>query len=272
MEYNNLILRYGELFLKGENQWTFVQALVRNVKALLGPREVKILRGRLVLPYFSGHAWLKRIFGITSYSPALRVGKDLEEIKKAALVAFSGLKGTFRVESKRSDKSFPVQSPQINQQLGQFIEKELSLEFARDSKQVLYIEVNQDGAYLYTEVVPCLGGLPTGVEGKVMLLLEDTASLLAGVFMMKRGCSLVVVGLKEQDISLLQKYSPFKMEFNLLKDYSAIEDLARVKKIDILGSGQRFEKYSKIESCLTVFRPLVAYSEEEVKGEMERLK
>ena len=111
MPYTHLLLREGELFLKGKNQRIFEQKLVGNLKMIL--REVKEvtgvrkLRGRLVLPYFSSHQMLKRVFGIVSYSPVVNVKKDVDIIKQQGLELFKeannrenpGQKKTFKVQS-----------------------------------------------------------------------------------------------------------------------------------------------------------------------------
>ncbi len=232
-KFTHLLLRMGEIFLKGENQAYFEKKLIENVGKLSG-RKTEKLRFRLILEYFPEHKLLKRVFGLTSYSPAVRAGKDLEEIKKAASDLLAGLKGTFRIETRRADKSFPLKSPEVNVEVGKFIEKNSGLIFDfQKPERVLSIEINQDGAYLFLETIRCFGGLPVGAEGSVALLLEnknpsrpkgrgifnvsdtlhdngklmqnnpttvnrkvsDTneASILAGLLFMKRGCNIFPV-------------------------------------------------------------------------------
>lgn len=264
MDY--LLLRYGEIFLKGGNIKQFERKLRENIREIAGIKEIKQLRCRLILDYFDRHRLLRRVFGLVSYSPVDFVEKDLEKIKAKSLEMVRGLKGTFKVETQRSDKTFSIKSPELNILIGRFIEENSSLKFARDNPDhLLGIEINHQGVYLFTETVQCFGGLPTGVEGKAGLLVEDKNSLLAGLLMMKRGCDLVLVGFKKFEIDLLQRFSPTKLELKVVKDFSELEDFLAQKKISVLVSGQRFEDYQKLKTHLMILRPLVAFGKEEAK-------
>ena len=109
---------------------------------------------------------------------------------------------------------------------------------------------------LYTDVIRCHGGLPVGVEGTVALLLENDSSLLAGLFFMKRGTSIIPVG--DLDYSLLQKYSPRKL---VPKNLSDLKDI-------ILVSGQNYNNFKPYNHDLTVMRPLIAFSDKEIKNKL----
>lgn len=269
MDY--LLLRYGEIFLKGGNIKQFERKLRENIKLITGVGEIKQLRCRLILNYFEKHDLLRRVFGLVSYSPVDFVEKDLEKIKEKSLEMVRGLKGTFKVETQRSDKTFPIKSPEMNVLIGRFIEENSNLKFARNNPDnLLGIEINHQGVYLFTETIDCFGGLPSGVEGRVGLLVENQESLLAGLLMMKRGCDLVLVGFKKFKIDLLQSFSPTKLELKLVKNFSGLEEFMVDKKISVLVSGQRFDNYKKLETKLTVLRPLVAYGKKEVQNELEK--
>lgn len=277
MDYTHVLLRYGEIFLKGRNRAAFERKLVNNIKKITSINRVKRLRSRLVVGYFPEHHLLRTVFGLVSYSPAVRVEKNLESIKKSALsflkikVKKRNKKPTFKIVTKRSDKTFPLKSPEINIEIGQFIEKNSNLKFAfKNPQTVLMIEINQDGAYLFLETVKCFGGLPTGVEGKVVLLIEDEASLLAGILFMKRGCNIFPVAFEKRDISLLQKFSPIKLNLNIVKSFSEMEQFAKDKKVEVIVSGQNFEHYKKYNSGLLVFRPLISYLNKKIKAELTK--
>ena len=269
---DTLLLRYGEIFLKGGNRRLFVRKLVDNISKIVGVKAKK-LHNRLVLDYFQEHSKLKRVFGLVSYSLCLRTDKEVENIKKSALKLLKRKKGTFKVAVKRSDKRFPIKSPEMNVLVGQYIEENSRLEFSfKTPDNILGIEINEEGAYLFFETVKCHGGLPTGVEGEVKLLVEDDDSVLAGLMFMKRGCNIIPVGFKKRKIDLLQKYSPVKLDFKIIKSLNEVEG--------ILVSGQSFEGYKKYKKYkkyknygkwggLLVFRPLIAYSEDEIKNTFE---
>jgi len=263
--YDTILLRYGEIFLKGKNKNVFENKLVSNIKKISGVGEVKLLRARLVVNYFSEHCLLRRVLGLVSYSPATKVEKDLDEIKKEAVSLLKDKKGKFKVVTKRSDKRFPSTSPEINVEIGKFIEASLeSLEFAfKDPDYVLNLEINQDGAYLFTEVVPCFGGLPVGVEGKVTLLYEGEESIVAGWLMMKRGVGIDIFPVKKlngADFEILQRFSPTKI--------MVLEELYE----NSLVSGQNFSNLKDYGFENEIFRPLIAFSDSEINEKYEDIK
>lgn len=271
MEYTHLLLRYGELFLKGKNQPLFGKKLMENIKKIAGINEVKKIRGRLILSYFEGHQKLTQVFGLVSYSPVVKTGKNLESIKQVAFELLGQKKGTFRVETQRSDKQFPLTSPEINAEVGRYIEennKHLEFNF-KNYDFLLCVEINQEGAYLFLEKIPCGGGLPTGVEGKVLLLVEEEASLLAGLLFMKRGCAVIPLGIKEKKLGLLQKFSPEKLSLIVVKSFREVEEFAAENKINMLVSGQNYENYRQYKTKLTIFRPLIGVSEKEIKEKLK---
>ncbi len=265
MKYTHILLRPGEIFLKGKNIGTFERKLVENIKKLTSANKVKKLRGRFIIDNFIENEKLKYVFGLTSYSLAVKIGTDLEEIKKMALklVARYKKKITFRVETKRSDKTFPIKSPELNVIIGKYIEENSELEFKFKNQNItLYIEINQDGVYLFTEKINCFGGLPTGVSGKVALLVENKASILAGLMFMKRGCEILPLVYSKQEISLLQKYSPQKLKLKIVKDLSEFNK-------EVLVVGDNFDNKKDYPVNL-VFRPLIAFSEEEINEKFKK--
>ena len=150
------------------------------------------------------------------------------------------------------------------------VTEETDLEFSPNSPDVaLEIEINQEGAYLFFETIRCSGGLPTGVEGKVLLLIENEASLLAGLLFMKRGCSVVPVAFTEKDISLLQAFSPAELKLYPLKEFSELEELAVKKQISILVTGQVLGDKAAGKTNLTAMKPLVAYSKEQIQEQLK---
>ena len=266
MVFTSLLLRGGEIFLKGKNYPFFEKKLVTNIKVITGQKEVKALRGRFIIPYFSEHSVLKRVFGLTSYSPALKVAKDFDEIKKKALVLLAGKVGTFKIEPKRSDKRFPLTSPEINIQLGRFVEEHTPLRFdGLHYDHLVGVEINQDGAYLFLEIISCFGGLPTGAEGNVLLFIDSKESILAGLLMMKRGVNIFPVALEKVDLSLLQKFSPVPLSLKVIHSVSEIDQYALDRQFDILVFGDTFEKRSTVKTSLTVLSPLMAFDVEKIE-------
>ena len=252
MKFSHILLRYGELFLKGKNKPQFENKLVRNIKAITGVNYVKKIRSRMIMDYWDGHLDLKRVFGLGSYSLCVKVEKDIEEIKKKALEFVN--KSDFKVVTNRADKGFPMKSPKINIEVGKYIEANSSSEFSFTSKNIIYVEINQDGTYIFNEIIRCNGGLPTGMDGPVDLLVEDRKSVLAGLLMMKRSVSISLVMLNKIDVSLLQKYAPKEL---------GVADT--VHSVRIVVSGQTFDEFKEYDFDNLVLRPLVAFSDEEIE-------
>ncbi|MBU0470242.1 MAG: hypothetical protein KKA62_01275 [Nanoarchaeota archaeon] len=272
MKYTHFLLRVGEIFLKGKNRALFEKKVVTNVKKITG-KELKKLRFRLILDYFEGENRLKNVFGLTSYSPAVKVEQNLEEIKKQALELMKGKEGSFRIETKRADKTFSLKSPEINAEVGAFIENNSNLVFDLihfDHK--LNIEINREGAYLFLDTVKCFGGLPVGVSESVVLLIDKEESILAGLLFMKRGCHVFPVSFSEQDISLLQKFSPIKLNLKIVQDLSEIEKYGQEKGIKVMAVGDTFENLNNYSSEMVVMKPLIGYDEKKIKEELERFR
>ena len=275
--YTTLLLRMGELFLKGKNQNFFLSQLKKNLHRQLG-FSVSFSRGRFFLPYFAHHRRLSWVFGLSSYSPALQVEKKPEVLQEAALSLLQGKMGTFKVLTHRADKTFPLTSLELNAQIGKYIEKKTSLRAEmKFPEHYLHIELNTQGAYIFPETVPCVGGLPVGVEGKVLLLLENQSSILAGILMMKRGCAIVPVTLinnqstkdidveVEKDIFLLQQLSPFPLLLKKINSLSDLDEVAQREGASAIVVGDTFQELRSFSFSSPVFKPLIGYEEKEVK-------
>lgn len=258
--YTHLLLRIGEIHLKGKNRPFFERKLLSNIKTLTPITSIQNLHGRLIAPFIKKHNLLQNVCGLTSYSPAIKVEKDLEKIKQTTL-SLLPKKGTFCVKTKRADKTFPMQSPKISSELGKFIEEKTNLSFSlKNADFTLLLEINKEAAFVYHQIFSCPGGLPTGVEGSVLVLIENQNSIQAGIKLMKRGCAIFPVSFQDQDISELQKYSPQKLTLHHITSFKEVDIYANQKKINILVSGQTFAQFQKYDTSLVVFRPLIAHN------------
>lgn len=142
---------------------------------------------------------LQKIFGIRSFSPALKVKKDLEEMKTAAFDLFKAIckkEQTFKISAKRADHSFPVHSDELNHTLGAYLLKNfpgLKVD-VRNPGINLHVEIRKEAAYLSAETILGAGGLPVGSTGKAMLMLSGGIdSPVAGFLSMKRGMEIEAV-------------------------------------------------------------------------------
>lgn len=196
--YNHILIRYGELSLKGKNRNTFIKQLKKNMKAALKTfpsLEYDAQHDRMYI-YLNGEDAkqvcdiVSKVFGISSLSLAIKVNSDIEEIKKACMESldFSEFK-TFKVAARRSDKMFPYISDQINRMVATEILKNTDWRVDVKNPDVkIIVEVHRDGTYIMTDRIEGAGGFPVGCGGKAMALLSGGIdSPVATYLMMKRG-------------------------------------------------------------------------------------
>ena len=199
-----IMLRYGELFLKGRNRSYFEGVLARNIKAALAPFKCKFSRTQnryYVEDYSFTDEYaiverLRKVFGLHSLSIAVKVATDYENIFAAA-VDCAPIEGTFRVNVKRADKKLSMNSMQIAIEAGARILRAkpgLSVDL-HDPEAVVNIDIRENGyTYIFGESVACAGGMPVGTAGRGMLLLSGGFdSPVAGWRMAKRGVKVYAV-------------------------------------------------------------------------------
>ncbi len=199
------LIKLGEISLKGLNRGYFEKKLKNNIKLKLHPCRSLLTRekGRFYL-YVDNSVSdekiefiLRTTFGVVGFSKALVVDKDWNQMVSAAAQLiekepFADGKGSFRVQSRRSDKSFSMRSLQIEQQLGGVVldrYPQMTVNLKHPDK-TLYVEVREK-VYLYTSPVDGPGGLPVSSAGKGLLLLSGGIdSPVAGWRMAKRGLNM----------------------------------------------------------------------------------
>jgi len=206
--YNKALLRFGEVGLKGKNRSYFINGLAANIRrALKGFGQgysVSTPYGRLFVDLPPHHdfqqvsAALQRVFGLVSFSPVVQTELHMDAIKEAALkeLLVDGQPATFKVAARRSLKNFPLDSMEINQEVGgHLLENCPGLKVdVHHPQRIVNIEVRQEGAFVFSRVIPGPGGLPVGATGKGVLLLSGGIdSPVAGWMAMKRGISLEAV-------------------------------------------------------------------------------
>ena len=201
-----LLLKYGEIILKGLNRPLFEDALVRNLKRCVGNENIKIWKAQATVYVepkddsvdMDGLAVkLSKVFGIVSVAVAQTVPKELDKIGALAAQMIKTEPGkTFKVEAKRADKRFPYKSPEICMEVGGAILDEnphLTVDVHNPDILVM-VEVRDFAAYIYTSKIPGVGGMPVGTNGRATLLLSGGIdSPVAGYMVAKRGVELDAV-------------------------------------------------------------------------------
>jgi len=203
-----LIVKYGEVMLKGNNRPMFVNALMRNIRAVLGDSgKYRIRKGQSMLYIEPEEGFdmdkatkqLRRVFGVLLFHRALEVEKDLESIKVHSGEYFAkalNQSRSFKIETRRTDKQFPLRSLDINNVLGQHIANSfphLKVD-VHHPDVTIYVNIRKDGAYLYHDKEKGAGGLPVGTGGKATALLSGGIdSPLAAWLIARRGVALNAV-------------------------------------------------------------------------------
>ncbi len=205
-----ILIRYaGEIGLKGKNRPLFIRRLRRNMRDALRKHDL------------SGRVWsegqrmfvevddtardqavraLQRVFGIASLSPVQRVPSDIDAMCAAALQIAARIDlqppTTFRVQTRRADKTFPLTSPEINRQVGGALWEatHAPVDLSDRAAVTIGIEVREEGSFVFGETIPGEGGLPLGTQGRVFVLLSGGIdSPVAAWLMMRRGCGIIPI-------------------------------------------------------------------------------
>ncbi|MBF7103140.1 tRNA uracil 4-sulfurtransferase ThiI [Pediococcus pentosaceus] len=207
MKYTEIMVRYGELSTKGKNRKDFIARLGGNIrKSLKDFEDVEIHPNRdrthVTLNGTDSDAVinrLKKVFGIQNFSPMLKVEKTMEAVQTGALEMMKeqlkpGM--TFKINTRRSDKEFAINTDTMNRELGGFIldnfpDNDVKM---KNPDITLRIEIRSNGIFLTSEVINGAGGLPVGTAGKGMMMLSGGIdSPVAGYLGMKRGVEMEMV-------------------------------------------------------------------------------
>lgn len=204
-----LLIKNGELALKGLNRMTFEAMLIKNLRhRLYGLGEINVRKAQSTIyiepkcddyPFEAALEAVKQVFGIAAFTRALRVEKDMDTILAAAPDYLADrLKNakTFKVESKRADKSFPLTSPEISRELGGALLQRfphLKVDVHNPDETVM-VEIRDYGAYIHGQQLKGAGGMPVGSAGRAEILISGGIdSPVAAYMMAKRGVELNAV-------------------------------------------------------------------------------
>jgi len=201
----NVLVHYHEIALKGRNRPFFVDKLVRNLRRALSDvpgTQVRSLSSRILVHAPDDVPWpllrerVGSVFGVANYARSEQSAPELGALKAAAAESARGLRfASFRVTAKRSDKSFPHRSMEIEREVGAAIQAATGVRVNLDEPELnLRVEVLHDRILYTTEKLPGPGGFPVGSSGRVLALLSGGIdSPVAAWRMMKRGCTVVLV-------------------------------------------------------------------------------
>ena len=237
--YNALIVKYGEIGIKGKNRYIFENKLIKNIKNMLKPIDkfnVYKEYGRVYVDlgdyeYDEVCEEVKKVFGVVGVCPAVKVLRNNEEdveaayqkLKETALMVLeekieSGAK-TFKVESRRGDKSFRLTSQDMSIDIGGYLLSNVGDKIKVDINKPeakIKCELRENNVVVYSDTVPGYGGLPIGTNGKAMSLLSGGIDSPVATWMVaKRGMEVEAVHFHTY---------PFTSE----KSQEKVKDLARI--------------------------------------------
>jgi len=207
MEFKTFLIKYGEIGIKGKNRYIFEDALVKQIKFSLKHAEGKFKvyksQARVYVDcegdfdYDEVVQCLQRVFGIVGICPVLRLKDEGFEKLAKDVVAYvqdvhTKQNQTFKVEARRANKKYPLNSMELNCELGGAILEacpQMKVDVHKPEIS-LHVEMREE-VYVYSKVIPGQGGMPVGTNGKAMLLLSGGIdSPVAGYMVSKRGVAL----------------------------------------------------------------------------------
>lgn len=193
-----ILIKYGELTTKKGNRKFFINTLYNNIKSKLNGLDVVIKRdlSRMYIEFQDSDldtilSKVNEVFGIHTYQVAYKVNSDVDTISSSCLEIMKNKKfNTFKVDTKRSDKDFPIQSTEFSSKIGGVILKNISniKVDVHNPDITLNIEILKDYTYIYTDKLFGLGGYPVGCQPRGLLMLSGGIdSPVAGYLALKRG-------------------------------------------------------------------------------------
>lgn len=222
-----ILIRFGEIFLKGKNRGFFEKSLLNNIKKTLSSIDANVVKvpGRFMVEGFADDdefeiiERLKRVAGIFSFSPAIYFETSLENITNNAIEMMSDLNGTFKVLTNRADKKFELNSMEISREIGgKILSQNHNLKVDINAPEhVLNIDLRENGkTFMFEKVYMGVGGMPVGTSGSGLVLLSGGIDSPVAVYMMaKRGVKISAV-----------HFHSFPYTSNFARE--KVEDLAKI--------------------------------------------
>ncbi|PIN75239.1 hypothetical protein COV18_03555 [Candidatus Woesearchaeota archaeon CG10_big_fil_rev_8_21_14_0_10_37_12] len=263
-----ILVRYSEIGTKGKNRKWYEQKLANNIQHFLSKKgisaEIERRYGRILVHVEKKISELKKIFGSSSYSYAIQTPIDIVKMAQAAMQLVELHRNiSFRVTCQRLDKTIPMNSQEVQKQLGAEIVAKTKAEVDLENYDVnIEVELIHGNAYVFTERINCFGGLPVNSQGTVLAFTETKQDILAAILMLKRGCTVIPLFEKQQPTELLQTYGA-KISCQLNKNQT-IRTIAQETKALALVNGQTLNELEEIETELLVLRPLTGINEKEI--------
>ena len=260
-----IMIKYGELTTKKGNRKFFINTLYKNINDKLKNYNVKIHKdiSRMYIEFNNEDLdkilkKINNIFGIHEYLVAYKVETNIDKIKEGVLSLVQNQNfDTFKVETKRSDKSFEIPSLDFSRQIGSLILKEFENKKVdvHNPEMLLNIEIREYYTYIYTNSYKGLGGYPNSTLGKGMLMLSGGIdSPVAGFLTLKRGIKIECVYFEAIPHTSLEARNKV---IELSKKLSVYTDKIKLHIIPFTKIQESIYKYIEPEYCITIMRRMM---------------
>ena len=247
--YNILIVKYGEIGVKGKNRYIFENKLIKNVKNILKPiGKFNVYKeyGRIYVD-LDGYDYeevieeVRKVFGIVGVCPAVRAEKDYNLLKELALKMLEekieqGYK-SFKVDSRRGDKDFKLTSQEMSLDIGGYLVSQVKDKIAvdvRNPEVKIHCELRQNHVMVYSDTIPGYGGLPLGTNGRAMSLLSGGIdSPVASWMVAKRGMELECIHFHSYPFTSKKSQEKVRDLAQILAKYCGRVRLHKVNMLEI---------------------------------------
>ena len=265
INYDHIIVRYGELSTKGKNRKEFTKQLTSNIRKRLKDHSsltYNMLHDGLFIK-LNGEDYevikkeLKDVFGFAYFAGAIRSSRDIEDVKQITLqLALKHNVKTFKVATKRHDKSYPMISDEINRAIaGNILHNTSLLVDVHNPELMLYISVDKDFIYVMDEKVKGGGGYPTGINGMAMVMMSGGIdSPVAAYMTMKRGLKIECIHFASEPYTSKQA---LQKVLTLAEKLSACQEDINVHIIPFTELQLAIYKNVDEPYCITIMRRMM---------------
>lgn len=249
-----ILIKNGEIVLKGLNRSTFEDVLIKNLRHAIKPYGSAVIKKAQSTIYVEPEDGfdldralekVKKVFGIAGFSRALQCEKSMDSIIAEGVPYLKDILSdtrTFKVEAKRADKRFPVKSPEIAAEMGgKLLEAYPHLKVdVKNPQTVVNVEIRDFGAYVHAGQLQGAGGMPTGTSGKAAILISGGIdSPVAAWMMAKRGIELTAVHFASPP------YTSMRAEMKVKELLSKVAEYSGAIKLGIVPFTEIQEKISR---------------------------
>lgn len=259
-----VLIKYGELTTKKGNRNYFIRVLCQNIEKKLKGIDVSISKdlSRMVIE-LKEENWelvlkkLNQVFGIHTYQVAYKIETDIDKIKNQIVSMMKDKTGTFKVVTKRSDKSFPIESTEFSKQMGAVVlrnNSNLSVD-VHEPNTTLTIEILKNYTYLYTDIYYGIGGYPVGTQPKGMLMLSGGIdSPVAGYLALKRGVKIEAVYFEAIPHTSIEARNKV---MDLCRKLTQFTDKIHLHIVPFTEIQETIYKEGNPEYCITIMRRMM---------------